>query len=176
MDPVSMRDAARRANRRGWHAMSEKTDLKAIIIPGLFFGTLYVDIWFTAMKYLEPAFPPELKYRFLFVPLLLIIAPAMLILTGTVSERLRIRDGYTDWNPWSSYMAGVVGGITAGFLHVAGLWVNHYTPNGGPDIAVLIVWEIGIMPFLLIPIVIFAACAYTGGFFTYWISRRREQF
>ena len=159
--------------------MFKKTGLAAIIIPGLLFGILYPAIFFVTMTYLEPTLPSGLKGGFLSLTMVFLIAPALLVIAGALSEKLCQREPRSGRVLPGPYCAGFLGVFVACNLIMAVSSANQYVPYLEPGLMPRLAFVTGylifICPVVMLVSAVFAGFSLAGGWLMHRISGAAEK-
>ncbi|MDD1687597.1 hypothetical protein [Methanoregula sp.] len=155
--------------------MFEKINTNTIIIPGMLFGILYPVIFFVTMTYLEPTLPSGLKGGFLSLTMVFLIAPALLVIAGALSEILHQREPRSGRVLPDPYCAGFLGVFVACNLIMAVFSANQYVPYLEPGLmprlAFVTGYAIFIFPVVMLVSAVFAGLSLAGS----WLMHRRSE-
>ena len=142
--------------------VSNKTDRMAIIIPGFLSGLILAAIIFASDVYVMLGTRAD---RFSFVAF--IVAPVVLAAAGSVSVIIRHRKERRGPSPWSLYLTGFIGTITAISLMLALGAMTQYVPSMDPGLFPRLSFIFGYLLFclpLVVPVsAIFAFFSLAGG-------------
>lgn len=146
-----------------------------IIIPGLLFGILYPVLFLSVAMYHDQANQSGLSWGPLIVAIdLLLIAPALLGMTGAFSEKLRQQGSCSDRVLTGSYCAGFLGVFVACNLIMGVFSANQYVPYMEPGLmprlAFVTGYAIFIFPVVMLVSAAFAGFSLAGG----WLMHRRS--
>ena len=112
----------------------------------------------------------------LFFWMVFFVSPVLLAATGSIAELLRNRYLGSIAAPWTWYLAGFIGAVTAISLVLAEGAMTQYVPFMEPGLLTRVAFVIGYMLFCL-PVVlpvsaVFAFCSLAGGALTRWKRER----
>ena len=158
--------------------MSIRSELRAIIMPGLSFGVIIWAAQFASDQYLITTGFVGMRST-VFPIMAFIVTPLLLLITGIVSEIIRNRELDAEWAPSIPYKAGFLAMSLAFLLFRIVSSVNQFDPYMSPGILPRLAYVTGNLimyfPILLVISTLFAGFSFAGGWGMHRILMREEK-
>jgi hypothetical protein len=157
--------------------VSNKTDLKAIIFPGLVSGFLIWLLFTIGRDFFISVFDESRPVMTIIMAF--IIVPVLLVITGSVSEKIRKSDPGAGRGLLVPYCAGFTGVFFGCNFVMAGSYATQYVPYLEPGLIPRLAFVSGALIFIF-PVVImvsffFAGFSLAGGWYVHRNSNQEKE-